>query len=107
MYNIPEYIGKYCTWNNRRSGGVTVFIADWINIESTDSLNMNTAEGIHVQMRISGKLMSIIGIYRSHDSEQEHYIRELDSVLKATADSDIVCYSGDININLNAFEADD
>lgn len=107
MYSIHGYNAFFATREGRRSGGVAIYVTDQFEVDSAEILNMTTAEALHVQITYNNKLLSILGLYRSLDYDMKTYITELEPILNNITKSEIVYYTGDINLNILSESVDD
>ena len=112
---IPGYNSYHIFRQNRRSGGVSVFIREDVEATKIDNLSF-IAEHIEVcsvTINIANEKISFILLYRPHEGTIHGFIEELDKILSNSKIRNHRCVvSGDFNIrfeldnaeNLNFFE---
>ena len=103
--HIPGYQGYHTVREERRSGGVSVYVADVISsrILSEFSFINSSIEICTVQIIINSSKLNIVGIYRPHSDSIDNFVAYFESILtNHVLNENSTLVMGDFNINLLA-----
>ena len=99
---IPGYAGFHTTRQNRRSGGVSIFVKDNFTSFQINELSYadNTIEICSVKITHANNNFTVCGIYRPHSDTIINFNHSLELILTHNLLSGRCVLTGDYNINL-------
>ena len=103
IQEIEGYIGYHVTRQNQRSGGVSVYLKEYINSELIKELSFvsQNIEICTIRIRLCELDLFLLSIYRPHDDSVENFISCLEGILNGNILRNKTCILiGDFNINL-------
>ena len=103
LCHIPGYHATHNLRDNRKGGGVSIFVRESINFSVIETTNISSdyieAVGITFQCELTEQLNNVLGIYRPPSGDANLFIEKLRDILNGhnmTANETII--AGDFNI---------
>lgn len=100
MFNIPNFIAIANTRENRRGGGLIMYLKNHHTFKETN-ISFKSCEAICGQITtVCQDSINILAVYRPPSSNKNIYLKELKQILQMTSSDANYLYCGDINLNL-------
>jgi Reverse transcriptase (RNA-dependent DNA polymerase) len=98
-YDINGYKAFHCNRNDRRGGGVSIYVHE--QMVASETTNKTVNDNNYVKIHFTKLNFSILGVYRSHASTVASVTDYLDNSNTPLTNTLLI---GDLNINLNDIE---
>lgn len=99
FYAINGYNLYANTRENKRGGGVLMYIKENINCE-VETADTTASEVLHGKLQINGKLLHLIAVYRPPNSNKLRFLKETNILIKNIQKNESIVIVGDMNLNL-------
>ena len=101
-YPIPGYYGTHLIRNDKRGGGVSIYIRNEFcnKVKIITSIQNDIIEALAIQINTKQIKQHIVGIYRPPNSSRNDFIQALNTLIQTRLNNSNVLIAGDFNIDM-------
>lgn len=100
MFNIPNFISIANTRENRRGGGLIMYLKNHHTFKKIN-ISFKSCETICGEIITDYQdIINVLAVYRPPNSNKNIYLKELKQILQLSSSDSNYLYCGDINLNL-------
>src|ERR1044072_2313284 len=101
-YPIPGYYGTHLIRNDKRGGGVSIYIRNEFcnKVKIITSIQNDIIEALAIQINTKQIKQNIVGIYRPPNSSRNDFIHALDTLILTRLNNTNILIAGDFNIDM-------